>query len=231
MNEMELETIVSQVTQQVLAALQQDTPAGASGAEGLRKVLLIGGKAAQLPQEQGRDAVFYDLEDYRTHQNILRYDRILIAKLNITQLSDVANGRIGDEVSCAIVHGLLSGVETVMLEDALSFRRFAGKGSTALYHLLESFAQTLQVFGVKPAACKPLGGTDLPPAKPPKYKASPLVAPKGSARPNIGCLVTEAEAAALVKSGENIQFPAGTIVTPAAKDIFAQAGISWMARP
>ena len=231
MDQMELEAIVSQVTQQVLAALQKDISAGATQEEGLRKVLVIGGEVTQVPQELGQDAVLYDLEDYRTNQNILRYDQILIAKLNITQLSDIAHGRIGDEVSCAILHGLLNGVETVMLEDALSFRKFAGKGSTALYHLLESFAQTLQVFGVKPVGRKRLGGAELPPAKPPKYKAPAIVVPKGSAKPNVGHLITEAEAMAVVKSGESIQLPAGTIITPAAKDVFAQAGISWAAQP
>ena len=231
MDQMDLEAIVSQVTQQVLAALQKDISAGSPQEEGLRKVLVIGGEVTQVPQELGQDAVLYDLEDYRTNQNILRYDQILIAKLNITQLSDIAHGRIGDEVSCAILHGLLNGVETVMLEDALSFRKFAGKGSTALYHLLESFAQTLQVFGVKPVGRKRLGGTEPPPAKPPKYKAPAIVVPKGSAKPNVGHLVTEAEAMALVKSGESIQLPAGTIITPAAKDVFAQAGISWAAQP
>lgn len=231
MDQMELETIVSQVTQQVLAALQQTAPATAPGQEGLRKVLVVGGKPDQIPRELGQDAVLYDLEDYRTHQNILRYDQIILAKLNITQLSDIAHGRIGDEVSCAVLHGLLNGVETVMLEDALSFRKFAGKGSTALYHLLESFAQTLQVFGVKPVGRKRLGGPEPSPAKPPKYKAPALTVPKGSAQPNAGRLITEAEAMALVKSGQSVQLPAGTIVTPAAKDVFAQAGISWAAQP
>ena len=228
---MELEAIVSQVTQQVLAALHQNVPAGAPGEEGLRKVLVVGGETAQVPQELRQDAVLYDLEDYRANQNILRYDQIILAKLNITQLSDIAHGRIGDEVSCAVLHGLLNGVETVMLEDALSFRKFAGKGSTALYHLLESFAQTLQVFGVKPVGRKRLAGVEPPPAKPPKYKAPTLTVPKGSAQPNIGRLITEAEAMALVKAGESVQLPAGTIVTPAAKDVFAQAGISWATQP
>lgn len=228
---MELEAIVSQVTQQVLAALHQNVPAGAPGEEGLRKVLVVGGETAQVPQELRQDAVLYDLEDYRTNQNILRYDQIVIAKLNITQLSDIAHGRIGDEVSCAVLHGLLNGVETVMLEDALSFRKFAGKGSTALYHLLESFAQTLQVFGVKPVGRKRLAGVEPPPAKPPKYKAPTLTVPKGSAQPNVGRLITEAEAMALVEAGESVQLPAGTIVTPAAKDVFAQAGISWATQP
>lgn len=231
MDQMQLDAIVSQVTQQVLAALQQQVCAGAPREEGLRKALVVGGTSDQIPQELAQDTVFYDLEDYRTNQNILRYDQIILVKLNITQLSDIAHGRIGDEVSCAVLHGLLNGVETVMLEDALSFRKFAGKGSTALYHLLESFAQTLQVFGVKPVGRKRLAGVEPPPAKPPKYKAPTLVAPKGSAQPNAGRLVTEAEAMAMVKSGQSVQLPAGTIVTPAAKDVFAQAGISWAAQP
>ena len=153
MEKREMEQIVEQVTRQVLSALGQGKSPDAQ-TEGLPKVLVVGGAGQDVPECYRRDVVLLDIEDYRTNRNILRYDRVLIAHLNITQLADIAQGRIGDEVSCAVVHALLNGIETLLLEDALAFRKFSGKGSTALYQLLEGYAQTLQVFGVKPAARK-----------------------------------------------------------------------------
>lgn len=224
MNQTDLELIVNQVTQQVLTALNQGTERPAPCQEGLSKVLVVGQARSELPEELRRDAVLFDIEDYRANRNVLRYDRVVIAGLNITQLADIAQGRIGDEASCAVLHALLNGVETLILEDALSFRKFAGKGSTALYQLLESYAQTLQVFGVKPVGRKQAGRRELPPAKPPKFKAPAVTAPRGSAQPNAGRLVTEAEALALLKEGTPVHLPAGAILTPSARDVFAQAG-------
>ena len=223
MEKREMEQIVEQVTRQVLSALGQGKSPDAQ-TEGLPKVLVVGGAGQDVPECYRRDVVLLDIEDYRTNRNILRYDRVLIAHLNITQLADIAQGRIGDEVSCAVVHALLNGIETLLLEDALAFRKFSGKGSTALYQLLEGYAQTLQVFGVKPAARKaPLPEPEA--AKPAKYAPPPVQTPRGSAVPNASRLITEAEAMALVRQGTDIFLPAGAIITPAAKDVFAQARV------
>lgn len=224
MNQSDLEQLVNQVTQQVLAALNQGAQCCAPGQEGLPKVLVVGKARSELPEEVRRGAVLFGIEDYRANRNVLRYDRVVIAGLNITQLADIAQGRIGDEASCAVLHALLNGIETLILEDALSFRKFAGKGSTALYQLLEGYAQTLQVFGVKPVGRKQAGRREPPPPTPPRFKAPAVTAPKGSARPNTGRLVTEAEALALIQQGKPVHLPKNAILTPSARDVFAQAG-------
>ena len=110
-----------------------------------------------------------------------------------------------------------------MLESALSFRKMAGKGSTALYNLLESYARTLQVFGIKMADIRPK--QVVTEAKPPKYKAPPINVPKGSGTPNASRLISEAEAAAMIKQGGPIHLPATAIITPLARDMFAQARV------
>lgn len=216
----DLEYIVELVTQRVLEAVNAKGPEESPQVEGLPKILLVGEPGRELPEEWSENAVVYDMEDYRRHRNILRYDRIVITALTITQLADIAQGRIGDETSCAVIHALLQGVDTLMLDNALPFRSFAGKGSAALYHLLESYAQTLRVFGVKPADQKPQ--QTLPAAKPPKYMAPPLTAPKGSAAPNAGRVVTEADALLLTGKEREVHLPANAILTPSARDVFAQ---------
>ena len=225
MNQSEMELIVEQVTRQVLAGLHKETEAAAVNQEGFRRVLLVGECREALPEELTRDAVLYELADYQENQNILRYDRVIIAHLSITQLSDIAQARISDAATCAVLNALLNGIETLMLDKALSFRRFAGKGSTALYQMLENYAQTLQVFGVKPVGQREKVRQELPPAKPPRFQTPVVTAPKGSAKPSRGRLITEAEAAELLAGGEEVCLPAGAIVTPLARDLFDQAGV------
>lgn len=225
MNQMDLEQIVSLVTKQVMAAIEEKNQPSSPSTEGLSKVLVVGKPQAEIPADLCSDSVVYDIEDYRANRNILRYDRVIIAKLNITQLADLAQARIGDEVTCAVIHALLNGIETYMLDDALGYRKFAGKGSTALYNVLEKYAQTLQVFGMKMAGQR-YRPQELPAPKPAKFAAPQPVAPKGSAVPNANRLVTEAQALELLKQGKEICLPADAILTPSARDVFSQAGVS-----
>lgn len=223
MKQTELEQIVTLVTQQVMAAMAHDAPCCSPQTEGMSRVLVVGGGSAPLPEELCRDSVCLELEDYCAHRNILRYDRVVITQLSTTQLADIAQARVSDDVTEAVLQALLNGISTFMLEEALSFRRYAGKGSTALYDLLEGYARTLQVFGVKLTVrrAKPV----VPEARPPKFSPPPVQVPKGTALPNAGSLITEAEALELVKGGGPVHLSAGAILTPSARDVFSQAGI------
>ena len=223
MKESELERIAELVTRQVLAVLEkrrEEMPVS----DGRKRVLILGNPRKALPESLLRQAVLFDVEDYRTHQDVLRYDRIVIASLTMTQLSDIARGRSGDAVSCAVVHALLEGIECVMPEDAPSYKRYEGRGSAALYQMMEGFERTLRSFGVKTAGLD----RSFPeiPAKPPKYCAPALNVPQGSAQPNFARLITEAEAERLIAQGGEVRLPAGAIVTPSARDVFAAAGVS-----
>lgn len=222
MTQSELEKIITLVAQQVLNSMESQKEIDGC-CEGMSKMLLIGDCETALPEELSRNTVTLNIEDYQKYRNVLRYDRVVIAKLTMTQMADIALGRISDEVTCAIIHALLNDIDVVMLEQALPHRKFAGKGSAALYNLLETYGQTLQRFGVK-LYCKKVKD-ELPPPPPPKYKAPPVVVPPGTAKPNSNCLITEAEAVLLVKQGGTVQLPAGAILTPSAKDVFALAKV------
>ena len=222
MSQPNMEQLITLITQQVVQALaRQEAPCSCAQTEGHNKLLVLGDCSVQLPDALCRNAVLYDAEDYKTNQNILRYQKVVITRLTITQMTDIALGRMGDEVSGAVLQALLNGVDVTMLENAPEFRQYSGKGSTALYHLLESYAQTLQVFGVK--TFKPTPISQPVPAKPAKFAPAPVSVPKGSAIPNIGRLITEADALALVKCGSTVHIPAGSILTPSARDVFAQS--------
>lgn len=229
MNYSDLEGIVSLITQQVLAAMDTGSRTDAPSTEGYDKLLVVGKTDVHIPEDLCCTSVLLELEDYRTHQNILRYDRVIITSLTTTQLADIAQGRATDDVTCAVQQALLNGVDIVMLESALSFRKYAGKGSIALYHLLESYAQTLQVFGIKIAnqTRKPV----VPEAKPPKFAAPTVVVPKGTAKPNSSRLITESEAMELIKQGNPVHYPTSAILTPLARDAFAQAGVDLVKDP
>ena len=221
MNHNDLEHIVSMVTQQVLAAMNNQSCTVAS--EDCEKVLVVGKTDTPIPRDLCRDSVVLDLEDYITHKDITRYSRVVVTKLSITQLADIALGRTGDEASCAVVYALLSGVEVIMLEDALTFRRFADKGSKALYNLLEQYADTLHVFGVK--TYRPKSNIVVPESKPAKFAQQNVVVPQGSAKPNVGSLITETEARQLLAQGNPVHLPVNAIITPLARDVFTHAGV------
>lgn len=223
MNQADLEYIVNLVTQQVMSAMGNNSSAVDPHLDGLSKILVVGPQDLALPEDLCQDSVAYGLEDYCAHKNILRYDRVIITSLNTTQLADIAMARVSDDVTDAVITALLNGIDTYMLESALSFRKMAGKGSTALYNLLESYARTLQVFGIKMAGIRPK--QVVTEAKPPKYKAPPINVPKGSGTPNASRLISEAEAAAMIKQGGPIHLPATAIITPLARDMFAQARV------
>jgi hypothetical protein len=122
------------------------------------------------------------------------------------------------------VYALLSGVDVILLEDALTFRRFKDKGSNALYNLLEQYVNTLQVFGVK--IHRPKQQIVLAEAKPAKFSKLPAEVPQGTVVPNASRLITEREARQLVTQGNAIRLPAEAIITPSARDVFSQAGVS-----
>lgn len=220
MNQNELEKIISLVTQQVMAAMEKN---GCTEIADDSDTVLVVGCADKVPKDLSRDKVLTDLEDYRTHKDILRYKQVVVTKLNITQLADIALGRPTDEAACAVTYALLSGVEVIMLEDALTFRRFKDKGSNALYNTLEKYAKTLSVYGVKTYRSK--SNIVVPGAKPAKF-AQQTAVPKGSAMPNIGKLVTETDARLLIMAqGNPVRIPVGAIITPLARDVFAHAGV------
>ena len=221
MNQNELEKIISLVTQQVMAAMEKT---GCTGIAENSDMVLVVGDADKVPKDLSRDKVLMDLEDYRTHKDIERYKRVVVTKLGITQLTDIALGRPADEVSCAVVYALLSGVEVIMLEDALSFRRFKDKGSNALYNTLEKYAKTLSVYGVK--TYRPKSNIVVPGAQLAKFAQQNVAVPRGSAMPNVGKLVTETVANLLIMAqGNPVRIPVGAIITPLARDVFAHAGI------
>ncbi len=223
MNRSDLESLVNLVTQQVLAAMGGEDPVPAAGTEGRTKVLVLGDPNAALPPELSTNAVLYYLEDYQQHQNILRYDCLVLTALNTTQLADLALVRVSDDLTCAVVQALLNGIDTYLLETALTFRKYAGKGSTALYRTLENYARTLQVYGVKPFGAQPVQ-TAPGEVRPPKYKAPPIQVPTGTGTPTAGRLITETQARQLLEQGGPIHLPAGAIVTPLARDLFSHAG-------
>ena len=213
--------MIELITREVMARLAEKGEDLPPQQQGLDKVLVVGESETPVPAALTKNAVVFDCADYEQNRNILRYKRVVVKKLTITQLADIALGRCSDCVSCAVIYALLSGVEVVMLDDALSFRRFAAQGSTALYRVLEGYANTIQVYGVKPYSA-PVE-RELAPAKPPKFSAPAVEVPVGSAKPNCGRVVTEDVALALVRDSKCVRLCKKAIVTPAARDVFAAA--------
>ena len=220
MDQKQYEELVRLVTDQVVRVLSQG---GGCPAEEGREKVLAAGDPALVPPELAEGRVVCPLEDYKAHRNILRYSRVVITDLTLTELSDIALGRDAGVKQCAVLQALLQGVDVFLREEGLPFKTWSGLGSKVLHSLLSGYVQTLRTFGVKPA--KQWKPEPVPEARPPKFQAPAVEVPAGTARPNAQRLVTEDGARALVKSGGPVALARDAIVTPAAWDVLRAAGV------
>ena len=100
MSEMSIDDIVTLITKQVMDTIaQKKQAAGAADCQGeacvesVRKKVLLVGPKDPLPEGILTGAAIYDIEDFKAERNVLKYDQVIITKLDLTQLSDAANGR------------------------------------------------------------------------------------------------------------------------------------------
>jgi len=222
---MEMERIVEAVTRQVLAVLGGDREE-TMACEGKPRYLVVG-DVSDVPEKLRAGAVLDGMEAYETCANILRYQKVIITRLDLVQLADIAQGRPGDPVCCAVVQALLNGIEVILLETAPIHRQYAGKSSTGLYTLLEGYVRTIQGFGVKLMTQDRMVDQAELPVKPPKYQAPAPVSVQGGAKPNPQCLITESAALAMAAAAEGtVRLKPGTILTPSARDVFVRAGLT-----
>lgn len=211
-----MEEIVRAVTEQVLAALKQETTLQDAKDEGKEKCLVLGDRK-DIPEALAENALLLALDDYETNRNILRYKRVILTKLTMTQLADIAMGRPEGSLACAVCQALLQGVEVLLLEDGLPHRAYAGRGSTAFYRMLEGYVNTLQVFGIKLLQS---GSAQLAPRRDAPARSLVRRELKNTR------LVTEEMAAKIAKEVQELVLPAGTLITPAAMDVLKEAHIT-----
>jgi len=225
MSEMSIDDVVTLITKQVMAAMaKKDDCQCQSGCqvESIRKKVLLIGDKEPLPEAILTGAAVFDIEDFKAERNVLKYNQVIITKLSLTQLADAATGRTGDPVANAIIYALLEGVDVLITSCALCYRKFAGKGSSAFYNMYEGYAKQLQIYGVK--LLESNLQLKVQAAVPPKFPSKPAAAhlpvlPKADSR-----LITEADALKLAAGAKDkVALPAGSILTPLAKDVFTRA--------
>jgi len=214
-----MDELVRLVTDRVLAALNTENNLAEARNEGKKKCLVLGGME-NIPDTLVEDRLLLDVKDYETVQNILRYDRVVITKLTLRQLADIAAGRPGDPLSCAVCQALLQGVDVMMLDSAAPHRAHAGKGSIAFYRMLEGYMNTLQVFGIKM-----VGQNSALNYAAEKKQANPVRCEVNGTK-----LVTEEMAIRLAKKAQEIVVPTSTLITPAAMDVLKEARITLIRR-
>ena len=214
-----MDELVRLITDRVLAAMNGAGLPDDARTEGKKNGLVLGGDP-NIPEAFVQDMVLLDEKDYETLQNILRYDRVIITRLSLRQLADIAAGRPGDSLSCAVCQALLQGVEVVMLDSAAPHRAYAGKGSTAFYRMLEGYLNSLQVFGVKMITAE----------SPLCYAAEKKQGEPVRCEVNDAKLITEEIALRLAQKAQEIVVPAGVIITPAAMDVLKEARVTIIRR-
>ena len=219
MDQKQYEELVRLVTDQVVRVLSQGD--GCPAEEGREKVLAAGDPA--LVPRSWRRAGGLPLEDYKAHRNILRYSRVVITDLTLTELSDIALGRDAGGKAVRRAPGPAPGGG-----------RVPPGGGPALQDLVRPGQQGAPQSALRlcpdPAdlrreAAKQWKPEPVPEARPPKFQAPAVEVPAGTARPNAQRLVTEDGARALVKSGGPVALARDAIVTPAAWDVLRAAGV------
>lgn len=219
-----MQQIIEAVTRQVLAAMGGNAPATCTQDDRVR--YLVVGDCAQVPSKLCMDAKLEGLDAYEKQADILRYGRVIITRLDLVQLADLAQGRPCGSACCAVIGALLNGIEVVMLETAPEHRKYAGKSSTGLYAVLENHVKTVQGFGVKLLTRDKLCETPVPAAKPPKFGGAAAVPVQGSVSTKQR-VITERDAVAMsVGAKGSVSVERGTVITPSAQDIFRRAGLT-----
>ena len=218
MDAKELEHLTELVTRRVLETLGKMHETVPQGATETWRMLVIG-VPSRIPGEYIGSAILCPVEDYRSSSDILRYQKVLVERLTLTQLADIVAGRETDKACSAVLQALLQGVEVWMLEDAPPHRRSLRCNSGALCQMLENYVQTLLRFGVR---LLPGSGT-------PSLDARSAVMEYKSEKSG---LITEAEALRLAERGEReLRLPAGTILTPSARDVFVRTRVALVWEP
>ena len=214
MAEMSREELVRLVTEQVMTALQGYDGSGCTG-DGSRRILVIG-KGEAVSEKICPDACFLEIEDYETHQDILRYDGVLIRKLTLNQLVDLAQGRYSDSSGCAVIQALLQNVSIEMLESALPHRKYLNKIRNPFYQKLEGDVVKLQEYGIRLIR---QAGTSLGVAQ--RHEARHPYSEKHDR------LINEKAALQIVENavGGEIHLSGSAILTPSAKDVFTKANV------
>ena len=208
------EKLMKQIVEAVMQELMAQRSNASACTEGLDKLLVIGDLQA-VPADMAEKYQIFLIDDYIQNKNIHRYQKILITSLTLVQMSDIAQGRDGSPEACAVIRGLLNGLDVCMAEAAFPHRKYAGKSS----------ARMLQSFGIKLLKECKVGAPPIP-AKPPKYQAPPIEVPKGTGHTTTDRLITEDVARSLIDGGNTaICLAANAIVTPSAWDLFKQKGI------
>lgn len=224
MTDMSVDEIVALITKKVtdvLAEKQRQTDRhddrSCSGCAG-KKILLLGDRA-EVPADILAGAVVFGGDDFDKCRNVREYGQIVITRLSLAQLADAAQGRPADVVSCALIYGLLEGIDVLILSQGISFKKYSGKGSRALYNLYSGYLRQLQIYGARVLEDGRM--TDMAPAPRISRAASSNmpVLPKQDSR-----LVTEADARRIAaQAKDEVILPAGVILTPSARDVFTNA--------
>ena len=209
------EKLMKQIVEAVMQELMAQRSNASACTEGLDKLLVIGDLQA-VPADMAEKYQIFLIDDYIQNKNIHRYQKILITSLTLVQMSDIAQGRDGSPEACAVIRGLLNGLDVCMAEAAFPHRKYA---------VIENNARMLQSFGIKLLKECKVGAPPIP-AKPPKYQAPPIEVPKGTGHTTTDRLITEDVARSLIDGGNTaICLAANAIVTPSAWDLFKQKGI------
>ncbi len=160
----------------------------------------------------------YDTIETSKNTCFCNYSKLVITNIDVSELHSISIGVPKGETSKLVLDFLLNGKEVILIDTALTFRRYQYTANNNLYSLYENYLETVKSFSVKVISESEfyynIQGEKAPVVKEEQYKFS-------------GNLLTEKEVQeAFNKKFDTIVVNKKCLVTSLAKDIAREYNIS-----
>lgn len=214
------EELIQIIVKEVLKALPSNNGVLDKTQHGVKRALVLG-DAAKIPDSLKVGFKIAKIDEYIKHGDIGEFDRVIIAELSFTELSDIALCRNSRPIQCAIIMALLCEKDVLLLESGLPIGNEGASSNRLMFAVIESYIEAIQSFGVrivKDSIIEHEANLTVP---------DETVRRSGAATmPDIPTLITESVAKGMIRTNSSpIQLSQSTIITPLARDVFHDANI------
>ncbi len=142
---MDIEKVVEKIVQEVISKLEEKKT------EEFRNEILFAGEKRDdliikysdfLDDWKGIDFIKDGcmVEDYKI---------IIVPSLSLNNLIDISFAREADEISSLVIKSFLNGLDVIVLEEGLEYRKYKESSNEKFYKYIESIERRLETFGLE----------------------------------------------------------------------------------
>lgn len=144
---MDINSIVDAVTQEVMKRLNCEEN---SCINSTPKVLILEkqNNACFKTIEEKLNFIGYEVDSIESKSDISKYDKIIITSLNNRELANIALGVECGKKEQIVLEALLHGKKVFLIEEGISYRKYAGISNKILFKLYEDYEKKLLEYGI-----------------------------------------------------------------------------------